>query len=98
MGSARHLVLPAVNLTFWSSARLSRLTRSAMIEVLKEDYIRTARSKGLSETAVYAHAIETGHVVALLDGGTRAAATAALVAWCGRAWIAGPPSLASAGE
>lgn len=47
-----HLVLPIVCLTYGSLAYLSRLTRAGLLEVIREDYIRTARAKGLSERAV----------------------------------------------
>lgn len=47
MGTWRHLILPAVTLAAYSLARITRLTRSSMIEVLQSDYIRTARAKGL---------------------------------------------------
>lgn len=46
------IVMPAVTLGVGMAARLSRLTRSAMLEVLNQDFIRTARSKGLSERAI----------------------------------------------
>jgi len=48
----RHLVLPAVTLGYYSTAVISRMTRSSMLEVLSMDYIRTARAKGLAERAV----------------------------------------------
>ena len=48
----RHMVLPAFVLTLISSAQLVRVTRSSMIEQLQQDYVRTARSKGLSERVV----------------------------------------------
>lgn len=51
-GSFAHLVLPVVTLTAYSMGRLARLTRSGMLEVLREDYIRTARGKGVSEPLV----------------------------------------------
>jgi peptide/nickel transport system permease protein len=51
-GTARHLVLPAVTLGFALAAPLTRLTRSSMLEVLGEDFVRTARAKGLHERAV----------------------------------------------
>jgi peptide/nickel transport system permease protein len=52
-------VLPALTLSFGPSAVLTRLTRSCLIEVLNEDYIRTARSKGLSErTVIVRHALK----------------------------------------
>ncbi len=47
-----HLVLPIVCLTYGGLAYLSRLTRAAMLEVIREDYVRTARAKGLSERVV----------------------------------------------
>jgi ABC-type dipeptide/oligopeptide/nickel transport system permease component len=48
----RHLVLPAVTLTYISVALLVRITRSSMLEELSKDYIRTARAKGVSESDV----------------------------------------------
>ena len=53
-GDWRHLVLPAVTLGLFAMASIARLTRSAMLEVLRADYIRTARAKGLAETLVIA--------------------------------------------
>jgi peptide/nickel transport system permease protein len=50
--SLRHLVLPAVALGLSRAAVVARLTRSSMLEVLRQDYVRTARSKGLPEGAV----------------------------------------------
>ena len=56
-GSIRHLVLPAVTLGSGMAAIIMRLLRSAMLDVLDEEYIRTARSKGLKERiVVYKHA------------------------------------------
>lgn len=53
-----HLVLPVVTLTYGGLASLSRYMRSAMLEALRSDYIRTARAKGLSERAiVFGHAL-----------------------------------------
>jgi peptide/nickel transport system permease protein len=49
---ARHLILPWLTLSLISAAVYTRLTRTSMLEVLGEDYIRTARSKGLSERRV----------------------------------------------
>ena len=51
-GGLDRLVLPALALGLLSSATLARLVRSSMLEVLSEDYIRTARAKGLKERAV----------------------------------------------
>ncbi len=47
-----HLVLPVLCLTYGGLAYLSRLTRSNMLEVIREDYVRTARAKGLDERVV----------------------------------------------
>ena len=53
-----HLVLPALALGFTLAATVSRLSRSAMLEVISQDYIRTARAKGLRERlVVYKHAL-----------------------------------------
>ena len=51
-GGLSHLVLPAVTLGTSMAALLSRMTRTALVEVLGEDYIRTARAKGLRERNV----------------------------------------------
>ncbi len=50
--SLRHLILPATTLGVAAAAIIARLVRSAMLEVLSEDYVRTARAKGLSERLV----------------------------------------------
>ncbi len=51
-GGLRGLVLPAITLGFVSAALISRLTRSSLLEIMQEDYVRTARSKGLTGWAV----------------------------------------------
>ena len=54
----RHLVLPAFSLGIVNAALVMRVSRSTMLDVLNEDYIRTARSKGLKENiVVYKHAL-----------------------------------------
>ena len=53
-GTWAHLVLPALTLALFAMASVARLTRSAMLEVLRADYIRTARAKGLAEVLVVA--------------------------------------------
>ncbi len=54
----RHLLLPAVTLGLGVAAILTRMVRSAMLEELEQDYIRSARAKGLPESAiVYRHAL-----------------------------------------
>ncbi len=58
-----HLILPALTLGLIMTASVTRLTRSAMLNVLKDDYVRTARSKGLSERAViFRHALRAALV------------------------------------
>jgi glutathione transport system permease protein len=52
IGDWKHLVLPALTLGFFSMAKLMRLTRSAMLDVLSSDYLRTARAKGLAPLRV----------------------------------------------
>jgi peptide/nickel transport system permease protein len=51
-GDLKHLVLPAVTLGLISSAIIARLTRSSMLEVLRQDYVTVARAKGLAEWSV----------------------------------------------
>jgi ABC-type dipeptide/oligopeptide/nickel transport system permease component len=52
LGGWRHLVLPAIVVGFTSSAYIARLVRSSMLEVLRQDYVVTARAKGLVERLV----------------------------------------------
>jgi peptide/nickel transport system permease protein len=57
-GNWSHLILPSVALSIPNAAALVRVTRAATLDVLREDYIRTARSKGLLERSVlYNHAL-----------------------------------------
>src|SRR5262249_21654875 len=53
-GDWRNLALPAMTLGLFTMASVARLTRSAVLEVLRADYIRTARAKGLGEWLVVA--------------------------------------------
>ena len=58
---SRSIVLPALTLSALYIAYIARLTRSGMLEVMRSDYIRTARAKGLSETqVVFRHALRGG--------------------------------------
>lgn len=52
IGGLQHLILPAVTLSLYSTAIIARLLRSSLIDVLGEDYIRTARAKGASPLRV----------------------------------------------
>jgi len=65
-GSAKALLLPAFALGLIRASILTRLTRSSMLEVLREDYVRTARAKGLRErTVVYVHALRNALIPVL---------------------------------
>ena len=59
----RHLILPSLTLAAVATGVIARLTRTAMLEVLRQDYIRTARAKGLNERRViYRHAFKAALV------------------------------------
>jgi ABC-type dipeptide/oligopeptide/nickel transport system permease component len=87
----KHVILPAVTAGLYSSARLTRLVRSSMLDVLSEDYVRTARAKGLSEwVVVNVHALKNAGIplvtmcgieLGLLLGGT--VVTETVFAWPG---------------
>lgn len=65
-GSFKALLLPAFALGVIRASILTRLTRSSMLEVLREDYVRTARAKGLKErTVVYVHALRNALIPVL---------------------------------
>ncbi|MHB1698684.1 MAG: ABC transporter permease [Acidobacteriaceae bacterium] len=86
-----HLALPAITLGSGLAAILTRMVRTAMLEELGQDYIRTARAKGLSESAVvYRHALRNAlipvlTVVGLQFGGLLAGAivTETIFSWPG---------------
>jgi peptide/nickel transport system permease protein len=65
-GSLNALILPSFALGIIRAAILARVTRSSMLDVLKEDYVRTARAKGLSESVViYVHALKNALIPVL---------------------------------
>ena len=78
--SLNQMILPAMTLGFGQAALIARLTRASLLQVLNEDYIRTARAKGLSERRVInVHALKNsiipivtifGPMVAYLVTGT----------------------------
>ncbi len=90
-GSVKALILPAATLAIYSSANLMRMTRSAMLDVLHQDYVRLARAKGLSEPVVLIkHALRNAAipivtVVGLQFGGLLGGAviTETVFAWPG---------------
>lgn len=60
IGTWKHLILPALTLGLAMAALIARITRSSMLEVLRQDYITTARSKGLAERVItYKHALRS---------------------------------------
>ena len=90
-GGWKHLVLPAVTLSGFTMASLARLARSALLDVLRLDFIRTARAKGLNErTVIIQHALRNAAlplitVMGLELGGllTGAVITETVFAWPG---------------
>jgi peptide/nickel transport system permease protein len=90
-GSLAHLILPAITLGSFTAARIARLTRSEMLEVLGQDFVKTARAKGLAEVRVVAkHAFKNSIVPVLtivaLELGTvlgGAVITETIFAWPG---------------
>ena len=88
-----HLVLPCVNLALVYMALLTRMTRATVLEVLQEDYIRTARAKGLGVVAVLDHALRNAAIpiattvgvgIALLIGGVVVTETVLAIPGIGR--------------
>jgi peptide/nickel transport system permease protein len=58
-----HLIMPAIVLSLFQMATWSRFTRTSMLEVLRQDYVRTARSKGLQERLViFKHALRNAMI------------------------------------
>jgi len=86
-----HLVLPAAVLGYYQTGLITRMTRGSLLEVLRQDYVRTARAKGVSERrVVLAHALRnallpTVTVVGLAFGGLLSGAvlTETIFAWPG---------------
>lgn len=91
-----HLVLPAAVIGTVNMAQITRYTRSAMIDVLNADYIRTARAKGLAETRVlFKHALRNGMISVITVIGlllpriaAGAAVTEQVFAWPGMGQLA----------
>lgn len=93
----RHMVLPSITLGFMSMGLIARMTRSCMLEVLGQDYIRVARSKGLAERVViYKHAFRNaliptmtviGLTFAILMGGAIITETVFTIPGVGRLMI-----------
>ncbi|MNP22887.1 Dipeptide transport system permease protein DppB [compost metagenome] len=63
---AHHMILPTIVLTMISTGSLTRYFRSSMLEVIRQDYIRTARAKGLKErTVIFKHALRNAMIPAI---------------------------------
>lgn len=89
----RSLILPCVNLALVYIALITRMTRATVLEVLHEDYIRTARAKGLGVLAVLGHALRNAAIpiattvgigIALLIGGVVVTETVFAIPGVGR--------------
>jgi len=62
-GGLGHLILPAITLGLFTTARITRLTRSGMLEALNQDYIRTARAKGVGgPPVIWKHALKNAAI------------------------------------
>ena len=93
----QQMIFPALALAIYEMAFVARVTRSAMMEIIREDYMRTARSKGLSESVVvFRHGLKnallpvlttSGWIFARLFGGTVIIETIFLVPGMGRILI-----------
>ncbi|MGE5653537.1 MAG: nickel ABC transporter permease [Bacillota bacterium] len=71
-GTWKHLVMPSLALGMSGAALTARLMRASMLEVIRQDYIRTARAKGLGERVViYRHALRNALIPVLTVLGTR---------------------------
>ena len=95
-GTWAHLVLPAISIAWFQISALTRLTRSAMLEVLDAEYVKLARAKGVSEPIiVWKHALRNAAVVPLTYFGVLAGSvlTGSVVietvfSWPGLGWTA----------
>lgn len=92
----QYLILPALSLGLYLAGAISRFCRSSMLEAMKQDYVRTARAKGLAESRIiYKHALKNAMIptvtvvglqVGLLLGG--AVITEQVFAYPGVGWLA----------
>lgn len=95
VGSWKHILMPGITLSVYSIGLVSRLVRSTLIEAMQQDYIRTARAKGLAEQIVlYRHAlrntlIPTVTVLGLQLGGLLGGSVVveSVFAWPGVGWL-----------
>jgi ABC-type dipeptide/oligopeptide/nickel transport system permease component len=72
IGTWQHIILPAISTSVYSTAFTARMTRSSVLEVIRQDYIRTARAKGLSERIViFRHALRNALIPVITILGLR---------------------------
>lgn len=96
IGTGWHLVLPAIAIAWFQISALTRLTRSAMLEVLDSEYIKLARAKGVSESVIiWKHALRNAAVVPLTYFGiltgsmlTGSVVIESVFSWPGLGWVA----------
>jgi len=95
-GTVMHMILPAISIAWFQISALTRLTRSAMLEVLDSEYIKLARAKGVSEMNItWKHALRNAAIVPLTYFGVLAGSvlTGSVVietvfSWPGLGWTA----------
>ena len=95
VGSWAHLVLPTVTLALYLVGRLTRVVRTAMLEVLYADHVRTARAKGLAEVVVLGrHALRNASVTLVTMVGLQlgqllggAVVVESVFSWAGIGWL-----------
>jgi len=95
-GTISHLILPSIAIAWFQISAMTRLTRSAMLEVLDAEYIKLARAKGVSQTKIiWKHALRNAAIVPLTYFGVLAGSvlTGSIVietvfSWPGLGWIA----------
>jgi peptide/nickel transport system permease protein len=96
IGGIKHLVLPTITLGLFTMAQLMRLTRASMLDVLKSDYLRTARAKGVAPLVlIWRHALRNAWLPVITVIGTELVAlfsqaiiTETIFAWPGVARLA----------
>ncbi len=94
-GGWQHLVMPAITLAAFSTARYARLARSTMLDVLNQDYIRTAQAKGLGgRSIVWGHAFKNASIPLITMTGLEigrllegAVIVEQVFAWPGIGWV-----------
>lgn len=93
---ARHLVLPALTLALLGTASIARYQRAALLDVLPQDFVRTARAKGIAERwVVYRHALRNALVPTIVLAGLSLPALLGgavfveqVFSWQGMGWVA----------